>query len=690
MRAERPILRRAAATLLALALLPMGLPPGLPMAQAQTRARPSATEPLPLPPPPAPPASLAPQPAQPGIVPREAPRDAPRAGPPLQRRIGLAELGPAAGLPFDQRGVTLTVPLPRNQPGLAGRLALAIDLAAPFGGRHAVELRAEGRLLESRAFSDAPGPLAIEMPLPEDLLAQPDGALSIELRLVGDPDPASASLRPDSHLTLLLPDPAELSVAALFRLLPQATQVLLRPGPISPAEATAALQIGLALAATGREVSIASAPPGRALPGPGGTRIWASGAVLVGLGAEAAAVRMLDGVPVLTLGGPSPERMARLLDSPLREAALMGAVSGGTEGAAASSATATLPFAALSGSTAPQEAARAEWTLSFSTRDLPPGTRLEALEVALRAAPDPGGARAVGTVLLNNEILGAATLSAEGSARLVLPVQASALAAENTLSVVVNRAAASGPAQLLPSSLLRLAPAGPPRDFLDLPSAFGAGVEVLVDAPGRVLVAEGLNPLLWVMRAVVPAAAPLRVTLAEPGTPAAPSGPFVAATIEPPADSDPLLRFDAGRILLSNREGRPVLELGGLHRLIAAQLLTAGGHPGLWLRHVGPVPLLPAAAPRLGQGDIALLDGQGVALAWSSGPAPALRIAYPEAPRPEGMSLAGATAWLAALRPWRSWIIGVAWVAGFLLVVYAFLRPRRDPPPAPPAGISAP
>ncbi|WP_439595777.1 hypothetical protein [Falsiroseomonas sp.] len=674
MRAERPFLRRTAATLFALALLPAGLP----VAQAQNRPRPAAAEPLPLPPPPAPLLPAGSQPALPGLA---SPEPA-RSGPPLQRRIGLAELGPAASLSFDMQGLTLDLPLPRNQPGLAGRLALAIDLAAPFGGRHAVELRVEGRLLDSRAFTEAPGPLLLELPLPADLLARPEGRLQIALRLVGDADPARATLRPESQVTLLLPDPAELSVAALFRLLPQVTQVLLRPGPISPSEAAAALQIGLALAATGREVTIASAPPGRALPGPGGTRLWTTGTVLVGLGPEAAAVRMLEGLPVLTLGGAAPEGLARLLDSPLREAALMGAVSGGAEGPATTRPPTTLPFAALRGSTAPQEATRAEWDLSFSPRDLPPGMRLEALEVALRAAPDPGGARAVGTVLLNGEILGAATLSAEGNARLLLPVPPGALLAENRLSVVLNRASASGPAQLLPSSLLRLAPAGPPRDFLDLPAAFGAGLEVLVDAPGRVLVAEGLNPLLWVLRALVPPAAPLRVTLAEPGTPADPTGPFVAATIEPPAGSDPMLRFDAGRIRLSNREGRPVAELGGLNRLIAAQLVTAAGHPGLWLRQVGPAPLLPPVAPRLDRGDIALLDGQGVALAWSSGPAPQLRIAYPEAQPPEGLSLAAAGAWLASLRPWRSAIVGSVWLAGFLLVLYAFLRPRRARPPA--------
>jgi hypothetical protein len=498
--------------------------------------------------------------------------------------------------------------------------------------------------------------------------------LRLGLRLLGDTDQASATLLPESHLALLLPDPGQLSVAALFGLLPRTTQVLLRPGPISATEAAAALRIGLALAASGRQATIASAPPGPAQPGRGGTRLWATGAVQVGAvqvgeGAEAATVRLVNGLPVLSLGGATPESLARLLDSPWRGLALANSLTGGAEAAPAPTPPSSLPFTALRGSLAPQETARAAWSLGFSLRDLPPGVQPNALEVLLRAAPDPAGTPGVATVLLNDVILGSTTLTADGQGRVVLSVPAQTLAAENRIEVVLQRATASGPAQLLPGSELRLAPAGPPRSFLGLPAAFGAGVEVLVDAPGGVLVAEALNPLLWVLRAVVPAAAPLRVTLAEPGTPASPTGPFVAATFEPPAGSDPVLRFDAGRIQLSNRAGRPVLELGGVARAISVQLVTSGGQPGLWLRPIGPPPLLPAAAPRLEQGDVALLDGQGVALAWSSTPGPQLRVDYPDSPRP--------VAWLPLLMAWRPWIVGVLWLAGFMLVVWAFLRPRR-------------
>ncbi|MGX9966002.1 hypothetical protein ACVFYP_21930 [Roseomonas sp. F4] len=655
------------------ACLAVALLTGTGLAEAQPRGRPpaAATPALPLPPPAAPERDD----STPTLSPTPAARPLSAAGPALLRRMGLAELGLAEGLGFDKAGRELTFPLPRGVAGLNARLAFAIDLAAPFPGRHAVELRLQGQVLASRPFPEGETRLLLDLPLPEAALAGPEDGLTLELRLLSEaPEaPASATLRPESHLVLLLPRAAELSVAALFRLLPPETQVLLRPGPISPEEAAAALRIGLALAATGREARISSAPPGPSRAVADGSRIWSRGIVMIGGGAEAAMVRQVDGLPVLTLGGAEPERLARLLDSPWRDLALAPALAGGAafEVGADPAGPTTLPFSRLRGSLAPQDQPRASWELSFASRDLPPGRRPEALEMELHATPAAGGSPGVATLLLNGVVLGAVTLGADGAGRLALPVPPGLLAAENRIRVVLQQAAGGGLAQLLPSSLIRLGPAGPPQDFLGLAAAFGAGVEVVVDAPGGALVAEGLNPLLWVLRALVPAGAPLRVTLAVPGTPASPTGPFLAATMEPPAGSDPVLRFDAGRVLLSNRAGRPLLDLAGLAQVLAAQIVTSEGHPGLWLRPLGPLPPLPAPAPRLDQGDVALLDGQGLVLAWSSAPTPPLRIAYPEAP-------AATVAPMALLMAWRRWIVGAAWLAGLLLVIYAFLKPRRD------------
>ncbi|MGG5885802.1 hypothetical protein ACLF3G_01600 [Falsiroseomonas sp. HC035] len=688
MRDPYHVIQDAGRGLLILALVAI-TPPALAQPRGRPAPAPPAAEPLPLPPPAAPstaapattdPVELPPpSPPLPGVAPVPpvaappiaAPRPvaAPRQ-PRLQRRIGLPELGLPAGLAFGAPARDLMFPLPRGIAGLGARLVLEFELSAPFPGRHAVRITANDRVLESRAFPDASDRLTLELEVPPEDLARMDGLLHLQLRLVSDPpgESATATLRTGSHLALLLPPAPELGVAALFRLLPRQTQVLLRPGPVSPAEAAAALRIGLALARTGRQVSIGSNPPGRTLAGADGSRIWDTGAVLVGPGAEAASVRIMDGQPVLVLGGAEPDRAAGLLDSAWQDSAIGSTIQGGLSAPADPVATArpaTLALASLRGSTAPQAQARANWTLEFSTRDLPAGTWPEAIEAELRAAPDPAGGRAVASLLLNQTLLGTATLSAEGQGRLAVPVPQGLVALENRLEVVVQRNAATGPAQMLPGSVLRLGVAPPARDFLALPPAFAAGVQVLVDAPGGALVAEQLNPLLWVLRGLVPPAAPLTVVPVVPESAAQPSGPFIAATLDPPAGTAPVLRFDAGRVVLSSGSGRPLLDLSGLERVMAVQLLDSEGHPGLWLRRMGALPLLPASAPLLDRGDVALLDGQGVALAWNSAPSPVVRVAYPDAA--SGFSL----------RAWRPWIVGVLWIAGFALVVYAFARPRR-------------
>jgi hypothetical protein len=639
-------------------------------AAAQGQSRPGRA---PAPPPPPPPAITSqPLPPPAAIVPQPPPAPpAPAPPQPLQRRIGLTELGLTEGVAFDPGGRDLFFPLPRDIPGLAGRLSLVIDLAAPFPGRHAVEFRANGRLLASRAFAEGQTRLAIELPLAAEDLMREAEALRLHLRLVepAGPGNALATLRSESHLALLLPDGMAPSVAALFRLLPLRTQVLMRPGAVSAAEAAAALRIGLALTGTGREVLITAGAPPEILLGPGGARIWGTGAVVVGFGEQGAAVLELSGLPVLALGGPQPERAARLLDGPWRATATAPAL-GVAEARTPAPLASSLGFAALRGSLAPQEAARAAWSLDFSTRDLPPGTRPEALEVAIRSAPDPAGGRALATVLLNEVMLGATTLPAEGSGRLSLAVPERLVGLDNRIGVVLHRSAASGPAQLLPDSAIRLTAAGAPREFLGLPPVYAEGLEVIADAPAGVLTADDLNPLLWVLRALVPASAPIRVTLVEPGTAARPTGAFLAATRAPPAGSSPALRFDAGHIALSDRAGRTLFDLDGIQRVLVAQLVTAEGRPGVWLRLPTLLPALPTAAPRLDRGDVALLDRQGVALAWASGePAPLVRAALAE-PRPA----------TTALLFWRPFVVGLLWLAGVGLVVYAFARPRREWP----------
>ncbi len=617
---------------------------------------------------------------RPPVAAQPLPTPAPAPTPPLERRVGLDELGLEAGLAFGTAGREVAFPVPRDIPGLAARASLSFDLVAPFGGRQAVEVWANGRVLASRAVAEGETRLTIELPIPAEDLARDAASLRLGLRLVDTGGGALATLRVDSHLALLLPDGALPSVATLFRLLPARTQVLTRPGPLPALEAAAALRIGLALAGAGREVRIGSGAPPAIERGPGGQRLWTTGAVVVGLGPSGAVVLDLDGMPALALGGPQPGLAAGLLDGPWRDAAAGPAI-GVREARVPDATVAALPFAALRGATLPQEGAAPGWALEFALRDLPGGGLPAAIDLAFTLTPDTGG-RSVATAVLNDTMLGSTALPAEGPARISLPVPPALLRLDNRLVVTLQRPAPGGLAQLMPDSALRLAPPAAPRDFLGLPGRFANGVEVILDAAPEGPVAEALNPVLWLLRGLVPASAPITVTLRDGVAPPTPGGPFIAVTLDPPAGSRPVLRFDAGRLTLSDREGRPLLDLDGAQRMIAAQLVTAeGDRPGLWLRLPTLMPALPAAAPRLERGDVALLDGQGVAFAWSStAPAPEVRLAYAEAPAPATPATiaAAAPAARSAILVWRPYVLAVLWVTGVGLVAFAFIRPRRD------------
>ncbi len=609
-----------------------------------------------------------PAPRYPSIVQEALPPVVP-APQPRQRRLGLSELGLDAGAAFGAGGRDLSFPLPRDLPGLGGRLSLSFDLAAPFPARHAVEVRANGRLLAARAFPETSTRLAFDLPLPDEVLASEPDALRLNLRLVEQPGPAAgaATLRPESVLALMIPDGVVPTVSAMTRLLPARVVVLTRPGGLPPSEAAAALRIALALAATGRDARITSGGvPGFAVA-PDGGRLWETGTVVVGATADAASVIEFAGVPVLAIGGPDPEGAARLLEGPWRVAAGTSAV--GTAMAQPSPSRATsLPFSVLRGSLAAQEGARPSWTMEFSTRDLPPGTRPHALELELLAPPDSRGA--IASVLLNDVLLGSSAVPPDGRLRLAPSVPAGLVALENRITVILHRAAAGAPAQLLPGSAMLLGAAPAASEFLALPPLLAGGFEVLVDAPGGTIPAEALNGPLWLLRALAPPGAPITVTPVAPGAEPRPRHPFLAATEQPPAGAEPPIRFEAGRIRLSDRAGARLMELDGTTPVLLAQLLDTGGAQGIWLRSSdGRMPPFapPAAAPRLDRGDVAVLDRQGVALAISAAPPHPIVAGPPDTANSRSAVLA-----------WRPLVTGVFWMAGFGLVAFAFLRPRTD------------
>jgi len=210
------------------------------------------------------------------------PIPAPRPTPPepVQRRVALPELGLPAGLAFDTAGREMSVKLPRELAIGGARLSFTVEVAAPYGGRQAVEVTVNGRLLGALAFTEASTRLAFEAAVPPEDLARAPEALRIGLRLVeAAGGGARATLLPSSYIAIPLVTPPGLG--ALQSMLPPRILVLVAPGAVAAADAAMALRVALALADTGRQVRIGTGTPAEPL-NVGGQRVWETGTVVIG------------------------------------------------------------------------------------------------------------------------------------------------------------------------------------------------------------------------------------------------------------------------------------------------------------------------------------------------------------------------------------------------------------------------
>ena len=134
----------------------------------------------------------------------------------------------------------------------------------------------------------------------------------------------------------------------------------------------------------------------------------------------------------------------------------------------------------------------------------------------------------------------------------------------------------------------------------------------------------------------------------------APGAPFIAVSNRAPAGSAPRVRFDRGRVVVADRAGHTLLDLGGFAGGAVAQIVSAGAQPGLWIKPLAADGALPAPTElRLDRGDVAFVDQSGVALAMSSERDTLVRIAYPDQ-----------VSWLTVAERFRPWIIGALWAAG--------------------------
>jgi cellulose synthase operon protein B len=630
----------------------------------------------------------------------------------LLSAITLADVGFVNGIRFANLGGRreLFLPLPQSGDVAASELVLVLDDVSAHEARRNLEVLVNDRTVVAIMLDGKTRGRSIRVPLAK---AKPkDGYLKlsflysgaatldrcIDVRYVGD----SLTIRPETAIEVDLGPTGAIDVANTVALMPRDVALVLPGRRLAGAEIATALTVARSLIASGRRVTFHrgyEALPDLAHRGDAGR--WTRGIILVGTLAEAAGV--IDS-PVATLAGELPAfgtlAAIRIGGAPallvsdgdvVRAGLLLAGRSlAATRGIALASVgdamQIALPIDRVTFDQlgiAPAQAevfGRADLTAVIDIRRLPGGTRPARVLLDVMVAPDGAGAKAVVSAFVNERLLGSTVAASGETTHLDLALPDGLVGTNANIRAVVQRDSAQGdcrfepqgyPAQILGSSTLVLAGAdGSTHDFSDLVSRWSNGLELLIpaaaaDQPTLVLglVAEVINQLS-------PDNAPIKVNLVASGSAPAPNGPFLAVSDKPPEGSSPRVRFDRGRVAVADRSGRTLLNLGGFATGAVAQVVTASGHSGLWIKPLSSNGAAPAPPDlRLDHGDVAFVDSTGVALAMSTERDTVIRISYPDQ-----------VSWLTVADRFRSWIIAGLWLLATAVVLLGLQRMFRRRP----------
>jgi len=627
----------------------------------------------------------------------------------LLAAVTLADIGFGNGLRFANLGGhrDIFVPLPQDGDVAASELVLDLDDVSAHEARRNLEVQVNDRTVAAIVLDGKTRDRIVRIPLgktkPKDgylkLTFLYSGAATldrcIDVRYVGD----SLTIRPETAVEVDLGTSAVLDVATTAALMPRDVAVVLPGRRISSSEMATAVTVARSLISSGRRVTFYhgyNAVPELAKAGEAGR--WSRGIVLVGPLTEAVSIMDLPAVtmagavqpfgmlaavrvaghPALLVSDGDAVRAGRLFASPLIAATRGVASATVGEASPLDTTTGRVTFDQLAVAPAQAEVfGRADLISVLDMRRLPAGTRPTRLLLDVMVAPDGAGAKAVVSVFINERLLGSTVAATGESTHLDLLLPEGLAGTITNVRALVQRDSAQGdcrfepqgyPAQILGSSSLMLESAdGAPHDFSDLTSHFARGLELRLpaaaaDQPGLVLglVSEAANQLSGDL-------VPINVRFTAAGSVVTPDAPFIAVTDLPPIGTTPRVRFDQGRVAVTDRSGRTLLDLGGFVGGAVAQIVMAGDNPGLWIKPLSADGSLPSPAElRLDHGDVAFVDGNGVALAMSTERDTVVRISYPDH-----------VSWLTVAERFRSWIIAGLWLLATAVLLLTLQRMFR-------------
>lgn len=282
-----------------------------------------------------------------------------------------------------------------------------------------------------------------------------------------------------------------------------------------------------------------------------------------------------------------------------------------------------LPLSDLGGTPGSIEVlARGDWTATFGLGAIARAGRVpDQLVVDVAAAPGATATAPVATVYLNDVLLGAKMLTADGRPeRITARIPSYALAATNVLRVTFQRQPGGEhcretpqayPAAVLPTSHVQLGAVAVSDDFVGMIARYAGGADVIVPAAALADAPASLATLTGIAEAVGIAADKATLVVAAPGAATVPTQSFLSlgATI---AGLSGQARAEAGRLTVDNNAGSQILDISGLDDIGVVDVVKAGEHHGIAYATVGQRAPAFDKPIRLGRGDVAVVGASGV------------------------------------------------------------------------------
>ncbi|WP_127088967.1 hypothetical protein [Aquabacter cavernae] len=263
---------------------------------------------------------------------------------------------------------------------------------------------------------------------------------------------------------------------------------------------------------------------------------------------------------------------------------------------------------------------RGDWTATFDLGKAVSGGGLPSrLDLDLAAAPGAATSRPVASVFLNDYLLGARNMDANGSPEhLSVDIPFYALAPVNVLRVSFQRQPMGDrcretpqayPVAVLPSSRLVADTEATSTDFVGVIARLSGPVDLVVPPAYGRAPSKSLSRLVSLVAATGVSPEQARLVVAKDGAAHVPSANFLAFDVAVEGAKQKV-RLDGERLVLTGRDDQPVLDVAGLDRLAVIQAVSAAGKVGLDYRTIGSGPAS-AAAFQLGTGDVAVIDAGG-------------------------------------------------------------------------------